>query len=85
MIITVRLFAAARQAAGRGTDEFELPEGTTLRGALAAATGRYGGEFPDVLATARVWINGDEPPHGPETPVREGDEIAVLPPVSGGR
>ncbi len=84
MTVRLRLFAAARQAAGRGTDQFDLPDGTSLRQLLAAACGRYGGEFPDVLSTARVWVNGDEPPQGLDSALGAGDEVAVLPPVSGG-
>jgi hypothetical protein len=37
-----------------------------------------------VLATARVWVNGDEPEADGATALGEDDEIAVLPPVSGG-
>jgi molybdopterin converting factor small subunit len=37
-----------------------------------------------VLGSARVWINGDEPESGDDTPLQEGDEVAVIPPVSGG-
>jgi molybdopterin converting factor small subunit len=37
-----------------------------------------------VLATSRVWVNGDEPAAGDDTKLRQGDEVAVLPPVSGG-
>ena len=37
-----------------------------------------------MLDNARVWINGDEPAGGDATPLRAGDEVAVLPPVSGG-
>ena len=46
--------------------------------------GRYGTEFAAVLARSRVWINGDEAAEGPSTELHEGDEVAVLPPVSGG-
>ena len=41
-------------------------------------------DFGDVLAVSGVWVNGDEPESGPATTLHEGDEIAVLPPVSGG-
>jgi sulfur-carrier protein len=82
--LRLRLFAAARQAAGRGSDEFDLPEGTSLRGLLAAACDRYGPEFRDVLSGARVWVDGDEPAQGSDTVLADGNEIAVLPPVSGG-
>jgi len=37
-----------------------------------------------VLDTARVWINGDAPRDGDATVLSPGDEVAVLPPVSGG-
>jgi len=37
-----------------------------------------------VLERARVWVNGDEPVDGVATPLHDDDEVAVLPPVSGG-
>ena len=37
-----------------------------------------------MLDTARVWVNGDEPLAGDATTLHDGDEVAVLPPVSGG-
>ncbi len=84
MRLRLRLFAAAREAAGRGADEFELGPGAVLDDLLAAACRRYGGAFPEVLSSSRVWINGDEPPAGRGTELHDDDEIAVLPPVSGG-
>lgn len=73
------MFAAAREAAGTG--RAELP-GTTVGDVLAAARDRYGAAFADVLTTCRIWVNGDA---AVETdPVGPNDEVAVLPPVSGG-
>ncbi|HZD65966.1 MAG TPA: MoaD/ThiS family protein [Acidimicrobiales bacterium] len=75
----LRLFAAAREAAGTGTDR--LP-GTTVEAVLAEAVERYGARFTAVLAGSRVWVNGQ--PADNQSPVEDGDEVAVLPPVSGG-
>ncbi|MBO4257901.1 MoaD/ThiS family protein [Streptomyces griseorubiginosus] len=79
---TVLMFAAAREAAGRAHD---VIDGPTLGDVLDEARRRYGREFARVLANSRVWLNGEVPddePHG--TPCGTGDEIAVLPPISGG-
>ena len=75
----LRLFAAAREAAGRSRDEVD---GDTVAAVLAAASVRYGEQFAAVLAASRVWVNGE--PAAPDTPVGAADEVAVLPPVSGG-
>jgi MoaD family protein len=82
--VTLRLFAAAREAAGRGTDEYELAAAPTVGAVLDAAGAAYGPTFSAVLATARVWVNGDDPADGSATRLADGDEVAVLPPVSGG-
>jgi molybdopterin converting factor small subunit len=76
---TLRLFAQAREAAGTGTDRIEA---TAVAEVLDEAKRRYGPVFVEVLATCRIWLNG-EPAEGPE-PVGPDDEVAVLPPVSGG-
>jgi molybdopterin synthase sulfur carrier subunit len=77
----LRLFAAAREAAGTAVDEFPA---STLGELLAAATERYGRQFADVLEAARVWVDGDDPADGLATRLADGCEVAVLPPVSGG-
>ena len=76
---TLRLFAAAREAAGTGRDDVD---GATVGDVLDAAPRRFGVPFVEVLGTSRVWLNGE--PATREQSVRQGDEVAVLPPVSGG-
>ncbi len=76
---TLRLFASAREAAG--TDRVELP-GPTVDAVLDEARRRFGDHFSQILDHAKVWVNGEEAPPG--TVVGDGDEVAVLPPVSGG-
>lgn len=75
----LRLFAGARDAAGTGRDE--VP-GTTVADVLAAARSRYGASFVGVLEHCQVWRNGE--PCELDDPVTDEDEVAVLPPVSGG-
>ena len=81
MTVRLRLFAQARDAAGRAEDTFDAAD---LGALLDQARARYGSEFTAVLVRARVWLNGDEPGDGDATTLHDGDEVAVLPPVSGG-
>lgn len=76
---TLRLFAAAREAAGYARVEIE---GASIAAVLAEAEARYGPDFAAVVRRSRIWCNGQ--PARPEDPVSPADEVAVLPPVSGG-
>ncbi len=76
---TLRLFAAAREAAGTGRVEIEAE---TVRAVLAEAEARFGAAFAAVVGQSRIWRNGQ--PAGDDDVVGPGDEVAVLPPVSGG-
>jgi molybdopterin converting factor small subunit len=79
--VTLLLFAAAREAAGTNRDTVD---GATVGEVLETARTRYGDVFTAVLAGSRVWLDGEEPASGDATPVADGAELAVLPPVSGG-
>ncbi len=68
-----------REAAGRSEDE--VP-GATVAEVLAAAVERYGPDFAARLQQCRVWVNGESV--ADDSPVGDTDEVAVLPPVSGG-
>ncbi len=75
----LRLFASAREAAGVGRTD--LP-GRTVGAVLREARARFGEEFARVLLGSRVWVNGM--PADEDTSLTDTDEVAVLPPVSGG-
>ncbi len=75
----VRLFANLREMAGTGRLEIDA---ATVADALAELERRFGTEFAAGVAHSRIWVNGDEA--DPATPLHEADELAVIPPVSGG-
>jgi molybdopterin synthase catalytic subunit len=76
MHVTLRLFAGLRERAGTASLEVELPEGATAADALAAVEHLAPG-VPLVLAVNREYAT-------PATVLGAGDELAVVPPVSGG-
>lgn len=76
---TLRMFANARQTSGTGRAKFP---GDTVGQVLNAACDEYGPEFAIVVAQCRVWLNGE--PCESNDAVSETDEVALLPPVSGG-
>ena len=75
----LRLFGPAREAAG--TASATLP-GESVSAIIAAAETQFGEAFARVVAVSNIWLNGD--PVDPDTSVADGDEVAVIPPVSGG-
>jgi len=75
----LRLFASAREAAGTDRATIDAP---TVGAVLDEAMVRFGEGFAAVLARSRVWVNGD--PADRADAVGTDDEVAVLPPVSGG-
>ena len=78
-VATLRLFARAREVAGTSSDTVE---GSTVGEVMSNATLRYGQAFSELLPTCRIWLNGESVPDS--TAVGDNDEVAVLPPVSGG-
>ncbi len=75
----LRLFGPAREEAGVG--RAEIPGGTA-GAVLDAAMARFGPDFAAIAATSRIWVNGTVADRS--APVGADDEVAVLPPVSGG-
>ncbi len=73
------LFAQAREAAGTARADVA---GDTVADVLDGARARFGPVFARVLASSKVWVNGEPASDGDS--VGATDEVAVLPPVSGG-
>jgi len=78
MRVRVRLFAMLRERAGASELELELPDGARVRDALASpAVAALAGGLPLVMAVNREYADDD-------APLAPGDELALIPPVSGG-
>ncbi len=81
MQVSVRFFARAREAYGASRAELELPSGATLRDCFRAVASESPalGRMEAGLLIARNEVYAEW-----EDPLREGDEVALIPPVSGG-
>jgi molybdopterin synthase catalytic subunit len=79
--VTVRYFAALRERVGRAAERLALPAGATAADALAALAQQH-----PALATAlpqvRCAVNQEYV--ASDTVLHDGDELALIPPVSGG-
>jgi sulfur-carrier protein len=78
-VARLRLFASVRVAAGTGRTDVD---GDTVGEVVANACARYGPEFAALVQSCRVWRNGEPTLDGDA--VGPDDEVAILPPVSGG-
>jgi molybdopterin converting factor subunit 1 len=79
--IRVRLFAMQREAAGTKELRLEVPLGSTVEDAWSAIVATVPALAPG-RASLRFAVNGTYA--GPETALADGDEVACIPPVSGG-
>jgi molybdopterin synthase catalytic subunit len=77
----VRLFARLSDAAGTKSLEVELGEGLSARDVYGILCGRYPA-MSGLEDTLMYAVNGEYV--SPDHPVSEGDELALIPPVSGG-
>jgi MoaE-MoaD fusion protein len=76
MRVQIRLFASLRERAGASELTLELPDGALVSDALSELRWLIG-DLRAVLAVNREYASD-------ATPLRAGDELALIPPVSGG-
>lgn len=81
MRVRVLFFGVLKELAGTSVDEIELPEGASVRSVIAhyeSRVPRLKGSLPSLaLAVNQQYA-------GPDTQLSANDEVALLPPVSGG-
>jgi sulfur-carrier protein len=78
-------FAWLKQRIGRSEEELAPPAGVATVGALLDWLEARGGGYATALANrklVRVAVNQEYA--GPDDPIRQGDEVALFPPVTGG-
>jgi len=81
MTVTVRLFASLRERVGHSALDRSLAAGATAGDLLAALRT----EFPGLAGTGRIAIAVNSEYTSADHRLSEGDEVALIPPVSGGQ
>jgi molybdopterin synthase catalytic subunit/molybdopterin converting factor small subunit len=82
MVVEVRLFAILRERAGRESIELTLPHGASVADALQRLAELESLADPIARVSVAMAVNRDYA--APETILRPGDELALIPPLSGG-
>jgi sulfur-carrier protein len=78
--VKVRLFASLRDLAGSSEIDVQAPDVGSMLDGLGV---RFGPEFKRIMRAGTVVVDGETA--GRERSLGPEDEVAILPPVSGGR
>lgn len=83
MRVRVLYFAASREAAGSPEESLELPPGATTAQLLAELRARHPA-LESVLRACVFAVNHEYVQIEQSVDLKEGDEVAIIPPLSGG-
>jgi molybdopterin synthase catalytic subunit len=81
--VRVLFFAKSREVAGTSEQSLDLPLGASTEDLLAALVDQYPG-LSSVLQTCVLAHNQEYLEQGAKVPLKQGDEVAIIPPLSGG-
>ena len=84
MSVRILYFAHLRETLGCGSEQLELPAGTTSVGALRAHLAQRGEPWSVLATTTNLRAAVNQTMVGMEATVAAGDEVAFFPPVTGG-
>lgn len=83
-MITLRYFASLREMLGTGTEQMTLPDGITDVAGLTRWLQARNDTWHEALANGRLHVAVNQQIADENAGVRDGDEIAWFPPVTGG-
>jgi molybdopterin synthase sulfur carrier subunit len=83
-MIKILYFASLREKLGTSGESLELPAGVSDVGGVLSTLAARGGEWASLASVKNLKsaVNQDMARH--ESPVKDGDEVAFFPPVTGG-
>ena len=81
MRVRILFFGILKDLAGKSSDTLEMTEGSSVRELLSLCSAQLP-KLRESLPSIAVAVNQEYA--GPETALKSGDEVALLPPVSGG-
>ena len=80
----LRYFASLRETLGTGDEQIELPAHVEDLPALTHWLQQRGGAWKSALSDSRLHVAINQEIVAPDSRIRDGDEIAWFPPVTGG-
>jgi molybdopterin synthase sulfur carrier subunit len=84
MNVKILFFAGLREALGTASESLALPGGVATAGTLRAHLAARGEPWSALASTKNLRVAVNQQMVGLDAPVKEGDEVAFFPPVTGG-
>ncbi len=92
--VTVKFFTTLREITGKKEEQLEFSRSVTVKSLVSQLSKKYGKEFDDyvydelgdVRGHLQLLVNGRSVTalQGLRTKLKDGDQVAILPPVGGG-